>query len=43
MAIDAAAFGQSYLGLLMLLAAMLVGSITLAPFAIAASLRVSVS
>lgn len=43
MATDAAAFGQSYLGLLALLAAMLVASVTLAPFAIAASLRVSVS
>ena len=43
MAIDAASFGQSYLGLLALLGAMLVASITLAPFAIAASLRVSVS
>ncbi len=43
MAIDAAAFGQSYLGLLALLGAMLVAAITLAPFAIAASLRVSVS
>ena len=43
MAIDAAAYGQSYLGLLALLGAMLVTSITLAPFAIAASLRVSVS
>ncbi len=43
MAIDAAAFGQSYVGLLSLLGAMLVASITLAPFAIAASLRVSVS
>jgi heme exporter protein B len=43
MAIDAAAFGQSYVGLLALLGAMLVASITLAPFAIAASLRVSVS
>lgn len=43
MAIDAAAYGQSYLGLLALLAAMLIGAITLAPFAIAASLRVSVS
>jgi len=43
MAIDAAAYGQSYLGLLALLAAMLVAAITLAPFAIAASLRVSVS
>ena len=43
MAIDAAAFGQSYIGLLALLGAMLVAAITLAPFAIAASLRVSVS
>lgn len=43
LAIDAAAYGQSYLGLLALLGAMLVGAITLAPFAIAASLRVSVS
>jgi heme exporter protein B len=43
MAIDAASFGQSYVGLLALLGAMLVASITLAPFAIAASLRVSVS
>jgi heme exporter protein B len=43
MAIDAAAYGQSYLGLLALLGAMLVTSITLAPFAIAASLRVSIS
>jgi len=43
MAIDAATYGQSYLGLLALLGAMLIASITLAPFAIAASLRVSVS
>ncbi|TEW51633.1 heme exporter protein CcmB [Psychromonas algicola] len=43
MAIDAATYGQSYLGLLALLAAMLVAAVTLAPFAIAASLRVSVS
>ncbi|TEW56723.1 heme exporter protein CcmB [Psychromonas sp. RZ22] len=43
MAIDAAAYGQSYIGMLALLGAMLVGAITLAPFAIAASLRVSVS
>ncbi|WP_354623994.1 heme exporter protein CcmB [Psychromonas sp. MME2] len=43
MAVDAAAYGQSYLGFLALLAAMLVASITLAPFAIAASLRVSLS
>jgi heme exporter protein B len=43
MAINAASFGQSYLGLLALLGAMLVTSITLAPFAIAAALRVSVN
>lgn len=43
MAIDAASYGQSYLGLLALLGAMLVTAMTLAPFAIAASLRVSVS
>ncbi|MCG6199816.1 heme exporter protein CcmB [Psychromonas antarctica] len=43
MAIEAAAYGQSYLGLLALLGAMLVASVTFAPFAIAASLRVSVS
>lgn len=43
MAIDAASYGQSYIGLLALLGAMLVASITLAPFAIAASLRVSIS
>lgn len=43
MAIDAAAYGQSYLGLLALLGAMLVASITLAPFAIAAALRVSIA
>lgn len=43
LAIDAAAFGQSYIGLLALLGAMLVTSITLSPFAIAASLRVSLS
>ena len=43
MAIDAATYGQSYLGLLALLGAMLIAAITLAPFAIAASLRVSVS
>jgi len=42
-AIDAAAFAQPYLGMLALLAAMLVAAITLAPFAVAASLRVSVS
>ncbi len=43
MAIDAAAYGQSYIGLLALLGAMLIAAITLAPFAIAAALRVSVS
>jgi len=43
MAIDAATFGQPYIGMLALLGAMLVAAITLAPFAIAASLRVSVS
>ena len=43
MAIDAASFGQPYLGFLALLSAMLVAAITLAPFAIAASLRVSLS
>lgn len=43
LAVDAASFGQSYLGLLALLAAMLVTAISLAPFAIAAALRVSVS
>jgi len=43
MAIDAASYGNSYLGLLALLGAMLITSVTLAPFAIAASLRVSVS
>ncbi len=43
MAIDRAAYGQSYLGLLALLGAMLLSSIMFAPFAIAASLRVSVS
>ncbi|HEY5715459.1 MAG TPA: heme exporter protein CcmB [Psychromonas sp.] len=43
MAVDAASYGQSYIGLLALLGAMLIAAITLAPFAIAASLRVSVS
>ena len=43
MAIDAASYGQSYIGLLALLGAMLISAIILAPFAIAASLRVSVS
>lgn len=43
MAIDAASYGQSYVGSLALLGAMLITSVTLAPFAIVASLRVSVS
>ena len=43
MAIDAASYGQSYLGLLALLGAMLVTAMTLAPYAIAAALRVSLS
>jgi heme exporter protein B len=43
MAIDAASYGQSYTGLLALLAAMLIAAITLAPLAIAAALRVSIS
>ncbi len=43
MAIDAAGFGQPYIGFVAILGAMLVGALTLAPFAIAASLRVSVS
>ncbi|RBW47441.1 heme exporter protein CcmB [Psychromonas sp. B3M02] len=43
MAVEAAASGQDYLGFVLLLAAMLVGAITLAPFAIAAALRVSIS
>lgn len=42
-AVDSAAYGQSYIGMLALLGAMLVAAITLAPFAIAASLRVSIS
>jgi len=42
-AVDSAAYGQSYIGMLALLGAMLVGAITLTPFAISASLRVSVS
>lgn len=42
-AIDAANFGVPYHGQLAILAAMLVGSITLAPFAIASALRVSVN
>jgi len=43
LAIDTASNGQSYLGFLALLGAMLVTAITLAPFAIAAALRVSLS
>jgi len=43
MAIDAATYGQPYIGLLALLGAMLAAAVTLAPFAITASLRVSVS
>ena len=42
-AIDAANFGVAYHGQLAILGAMLVGSITLAPFAIASALRVSVN
>ncbi|GGB45363.1 heme exporter protein B [Oceanisphaera marina] len=42
-AIDAATLGVAYDGQLAILAAMLVGSITLAPFAIASALRVSVN
>ncbi|ART79706.1 heme exporter protein CcmB [Oceanisphaera avium] len=42
-AIDAANFGVEYHGQLAILGAMLVGSITLAPFAIASALRVSVN
>lgn len=42
-AIDAATLGVAYNGQLAILAAMLVGSITLAPFAIASALRVSVN
>ena len=43
MAVDAATYGQPYIGLLALLGAMLAAAVTLAPFAITASLRVSVS
>ena len=42
-AIEAASLGVPYDGQLAILAAMLVGSITLAPFAIASALRVSVN
>lgn len=43
LAVDAAAFGQPYIGMLALLGAMLVAAMTLAPFATAAALRVSLS
>ena len=42
-AIDAASFGVSYAGQVAILGAMLAASVTLSPFAIAASLRVSLS
>ncbi|WP_114786748.1 heme exporter protein CcmB [Vibrio tetraodonis] len=42
-AIDAASLGMAYKGQLAILGAMLVGSITLTPFAIASALRVSVN
>lgn len=42
-AIDAAELGMAYNGQLALMAAMLVASLTLAPFAVAASLRISVN
>ncbi|MCV5224191.1 heme exporter protein CcmB, partial [Escherichia coli] len=42
-AIDAAALGMAYNGQLAILGAMLMGAITLTPFAIAAALRVSVN
>jgi heme exporter protein B len=42
-AIDAASFGVPYTGPVAILGAMLVASVTLSPFAIAASLRVSLS
>ncbi|GAL08762.1 ABC transporter [Photobacterium aphoticum] len=41
-AIDAASLGMPYNGQLALMGAMLVGSATLSPFAVAASLRISV-
>jgi heme exporter protein B len=42
-AIDAASLGMAYNGQLAILAAMLVGAMTLTPFAISAALRVSVN
>ncbi len=42
-AIEAAGLGMAYNGQLALMAAMLVASVTLAPFAVAASLRISVN
>ncbi|MCP4956054.1 heme exporter protein CcmB [Photobacterium aquimaris] len=42
-AIEAASLGMAYDGQLAILGAMLVGSLTLAPFAVAASLRISVN
>lgn len=42
-AIDSASFGASYAGQVAILGAMLVGAVTFSPFAIAASLRVSLS
>ena len=42
-AIDAASLGMAYKGQLAILGAMLVGSITLTPFAIASALRISVN
>lgn len=42
-AVDAASLGMAYNGQLALMGAMLVGSATMAPFAIAASLRISVN
>ncbi|PSV03620.1 heme exporter protein CcmB [Photobacterium leiognathi subsp. mandapamensis] len=42
-AIEAAGLGMTYNGQLALMAAMLVASVTLAPFAVAASLRISVN
>lgn len=42
-AIEAASLGMAYDGQLAIMGAMLVGSLTLAPFAVAASLRISVN
>lgn len=42
-AIEAASLGMAYDGQLAIMSAMLVGSLTLAPFAVAASLRISVN